>query len=143
MLLTQTTWEEKNPVRRQLFSPYTAFRCVAVSSESPCFLVQHTRDESEEDSLPVGTYLMTKAEDVLEVVGQLEGGCSRVYAFPTQPMEAERCVMSAIADIRSYCEDGVTWFSYATTDGTIIPCLPWQPRASSDHQLKVEWSSKR
>ena len=143
MLLTQTTWEEKNPVRRQLVSPYNAFRCVAVSGESPCFLIQHTREDIEDDQLPVGTYLVTKAEDVLEVVAQLEAGRSRVYAFQTRPKGDERCVMNAIADIRSYCEDGVTWFSYVTTDGTITPCLPWQPRAGSDHQLKVEWSSKR
>lgn len=143
MLLTQTTWQENNPVRRHLVSPYIAFRCVAVSSESPCFLIQHASEDLKEDSLPVRAYLVTKAEDVLEVVAQLEAGRSRVYAFQTQPTEDERCVMNVVTDIRSYCEDGVTWFSYVTTDGAVTPCLPWQPRARSDHQLKVEWSSKR
>jgi len=143
MLLTQTTWEENNPVRRQLVSPYAAFRCVAVSTQSPCFLIHHNQQDFEDDSVPVGAYLVTKPEDVLEVVAQLEAERSHVYVIQTRPEADERCVMNAVIAIRSYCEDGVTWFSYVTVDGTITPCHSWQPRARSESPWRVEWSSKR
>ena len=142
MLLTQTTWEEKNPVRRQLVSPYVAFRCVAVSGQSPCFLIHQYRQDFEEDAMPVGAYLVATPEDLLEVVGQLDAECSRVYAIQTQHEASEGCAMNAVTVLGTYRANGVRWFSYVTADGAITPCLPWQPRAGADSEWRIEWSSK-
>lgn len=78
MLLTTPGWAEEQPTRRRLVQPYKPWRCIGVSSESPCFLVECRHDQRDEPEL-LNSFLVPSPEHLLEVVGQLCGGAYRVY----------------------------------------------------------------
>lgn len=137
MLLTKASWEDKNPARSKLLSPYTAFRCVAVPPT--CFLIQSGR-KTEQDEYPIDTFLSAMAEDLLEIVSQLEAH-SRIFVINTRVNADEQCAIQPVSSIHSYVADGTRWYSYQVSDGTLIPFLPWQRHASTETKWTTEWSS--
>jgi hypothetical protein len=138
MLLTQASWEDKNPARSKLFSPYTAFRCVAVPPT--CFLIQ-SRRKVQEDEYPVDTFLATTAEDLLEIVNQLDA-TSRIFVISTRIAEDGECVSQPLSSIHSYVADGLRWYSYQTSDGNLTQFLPWQRGPDAETLWTTEWSCK-
>jgi hypothetical protein len=138
MLLTQSSWEDKNPARSKLLTPYTALRCIAVPPT--CFLIQSGRS-AKLDEYPVDTFLAATAEDVLEIADQLDAN-SRIFVINTRMNAGGECVTQRISSIHSYVVDGVRWYAYQAFEGKLTYFLPWQRHASEETQWTTEWSSE-
>lgn len=139
MLLTKPGWAEEQPTRRRLVQPYLPWRCVGVSSESPCFLVECRHDQRDEQDL-LNSLLVPSPEHLLEVVGQLCGGGYRVYRLHMSGGGDEVSRLELIHTIRSYRVNGVTWFCHIGVNGVAQPCLPWQPRPDASAEWSTEWT---
>ncbi len=141
MLLTKPGWAEEQPTRRRLVQPYLPWRCVGVSSESPCFLIECRQYQHGERDL-LNSFLVPSPEYLLEVVGQLCGGVYRVYRLHISGSDDEVCRLELIHTIRSYRVNGVAWFCHIGVDGVAQPCLPWQPRPDASAEWTTEWTSE-
>jgi hypothetical protein len=121
MLLIQPSWEDRQPARRLLVSPFQPVRCVAVSSESPCFLVQPRIGGRNDDGLE-HTF---------------------IYKIRAQVDAADARPLDLISAISSYRNGKMKWFAYANREGSVMPCLPWQPSPDDESELTIEWQAKQ
>lgn len=139
MLLTKPGWAEELLTRRRLVQPYLPWRCVGVSAESPCFLVECRHDQRDEQDL-LKSFLVSSPEHLLEVLDQFCGGTYRVYRLHMSGGDDEICRLELVHTIRSYRVSGVTWFCHIGVDGVTQPCLPWQPRPDASAEWSTEWT---
>ncbi|MEF9339762.1 hypothetical protein V4889_00955 [Ralstonia solanacearum species complex bacterium KE101] len=140
MLLTEFGCEEQQSVRRQLVRPYQPWRYVAITAESPCFLIERDRHHHDAASL-LSAYLVPSAEELLQVVDYLGHDDCRVYKVGLSGGAGTHSRLDPINALHSYTADGVQWFSYEVQDGVIYPCLPGQPKADTRADWAIEWKA--
>nr|CUV44893.1 Hypothethical protein [Ralstonia solanacearum] len=138
MLLTEFGCEESQAVRRHLVHPYQPWRYVAITVESPCFLIERDRGDRGADSL-LSAYLVPSAEELLQIVEYLGHGACRVYKVVLAGKAERRSQLDPITALHSYTAGGVQWFSCEGQDGAIHPCLPGQPKADTGAVWVTEW----
>jgi hypothetical protein len=143
MLLIQPSWEDRQPARRLLVSPFQPVRCVAVSSESPCFLVQPRIGGRNDDGLEVHAYLVATPEDLLDVIADMDVEHTFIYKIRAQVDAADARPLDLISAISSYRNGKMKWFAYANREGSVMPCLPWQPSPDDESELTIEWQAKQ
>lgn len=142
MLLTEPGWAEVLPTRRRLVHPYLPWRCLGISGESPCFLIERDQHQQDEPDL-LSNFLVSSPEFLLEVLTQL-GDCNyRVYRLHLSRDGGAESRLEQISAIKSYHAQGVSWFSHVGADGVTRPCLSWQPAPDPDATWTTEWSCER
>lgn len=141
MLLTEIGFEERQPVRQQLAQPYQAWRYAAISSESPCFLIERASTDQRATSL-LAAYLVSSPEELLQILGLL-GCCDcRVHLVRLSTAADVGSRLEPVRALFSYKTGCVAWFSYETDVGELHPCLSWQPKAGADAVWSVEWEAR-
>lgn len=138
MLLTEIGFEERQPVRNQLVRPYQAWRYVAITGESSCFLIERDCRSHDIASL-LSAYLVPSAEELLQVVEYLGHGDCRVYKVGLSGGAGGYSQLDPINALHSYTAGGAQWFSYEAQDGAIYPCLPGQPKVDTGADWTIEW----
>lgn len=138
MLLTEFGCEEPQFVRRQLVRPYQPWRYVAITAESPCFLIERDHEDHGTASL-LRAYLVPSAEELLQVVEHVGHADCRVYKVGLTGRAGVHSQLDPISALHSYMVDGVQWFSYEAQDGAIHPCLPGQPKVDISADWTIEW----
>lgn len=140
MLLTEFGCEESQAVRRHLVRPYQPWRYVAITSESPCFLIERDPLDHGNNSL-LSAYLVPSAEELLQIVEYLGHSACRVYKVDLAGKAKVPSQLAPITALHSYMTGGVQWFSYEGQDGAIYPCLSGQPKADASAARVIEWRS--
>lgn len=140
MLLTEFGCEEPQSVRQQLVRPYQPWRYVAITEESPCFLIERDRADHGAVSL-LSAYLVPSAEELLQVVEYLGHDGCRVYKVGLSGRTGAHSRLDPVDALHSYTAAGVRWFSYEAENGAMHPCLPGQPKADTRADWTVEWRS--
>lgn len=139
MLLTQAGWEEPQLVKRWLVQPFSPWRCLGISTESPCFLIDCHESASASGQL-LGAFLVPSPEHFLEVVSQLSDNQYQAYRLLLSGDGSSESRLERIESIRSYPAADTVWFSSVGIDGTTRPCVAGQPSAGPEVQWTVEWS---
>jgi len=98
---------------------------VAITSESPCFLIERDRPGHGAASL-LSAYLVPSAEELLQVIEFLGQDC-RVCKVDLSGNSGEHSQLDPIKALHSYKADGVQWFGYEGQDGAIHTQCPWHP----------------
>lgn len=139
MLLTELGCEEVRPARQQLVHPYQPWRYVAITAESPCFLIERGGLDHGVPSL-LSAYLVPSPEELLQIVEFLGHDC-RVYKVGLYGSAGAPSQLDPLKALFSYAAGGPQWFSYQTEDGAILPCFPWQPKAETSADWTIEWAA--
>lgn len=140
MLLTRMHWEERQAARRRMVSPNISWHRVALSSLSPCFLIECER-ESLDDSVFLSAYLVPSVEDLLEAVEELEPGRCRVYRLNLSADEGVKSELEQIHAVHCYLAAEAPWYWYVDANGVSHPCERWQPEPDNDNSFEVKWSA--
>lgn len=123
MLVTDTTWAERDEYDQQLATPYQAWACVRWTEEHLNFLVTASPKRRGDASLPTG-WLLAGPEVLLEAVSECERGSFRVYVLDraADGISLHLYQVAGIWRERETNAGDEPWRWYSTSHGELRPC---------------------
>ena len=138
MLLTEHGFEERTPIRSPAVQRYQAWRYVAISAESTCFLIDRGATDAG-SAAGARAQLCASGAELLDSLDRLGNGDHRVYWLDF--CEGARCRLSSVVALFRYTKEGAWWFDFLSEDGIVRSCADRQPPPTDDSGWTMVWAA--
>lgn len=140
MLLTEHGFEERTPIRQRTVQRFQAWRYVAISAESTCFLIVRDTTGSSFAS-GARAQLCASGAELLDSLDRLGGGEHSVYWLDFSEEGEPCCHLSSVVALFRYTKEGAMWFDFLSEDGIVRSCADQQPAPADDSGWVMVWAA--